>query len=384
LLIGTSKSREFAVTPSKNKPVRPDLDTRDTYLQEETYSTKLQTETYDEVPRKTRTTQSTRQPIPPQQKKTVWWPWAIGLGVIGIMLYIAFRQDSVYVPVATEAPAIGEAPAVIEVPVATEAPIVTSTSSLIAFEKWINGGEYVEIWVIRSDGTDLHQLTEGFYDTGSSFSPDGQYIAFSRNGPEGIYIMNVDGTNIHQVSSNIRSYSPEWLDDRNLVFTSSRGNEQEFRQKWRLVLLSLDNMQENIIDVGVIGAFSPTLSPDHRYLAFEAGDYVYVATINGKNVSRVGIVQNGGGSYPLRWYPDGSHLVVSSEIGCHKMGLDGSVESLVGVDECEISWSPDGKRAVYQFSDAIWLMDADGQNKRLLVKPNDGQLFKTPVWSPNP
>jgi WD40 repeat protein/serine/threonine protein kinase len=193
LLIGTSKSREFAVTPSKNKPVRPDLDTRDTYLQEETYSTKLQAETYDKTPRKTQTTHSTRQPIPPQQKKTVWWPWIIGALGIGFMLYMGFRQEDVYVP-ATEAPAIVESLA------ATEAPVLETikgdnvdrlqhqniwggmgasySMDWSQDDRWIavgtniglylyNASTYGQIWFTQTDST-IRSV---------AFSPDGAYVA---------------------------------------------------------------------------------------------------------------------------------------------------------------------------------------------------------------
>ena len=80
LLMETSKSRITTATPKKSGPEESDLDTQDTYLQGGANSTRLQTAANDETPRKTRTTQSIPPLVPSQQKKTVWWPWAIGAG----------------------------------------------------------------------------------------------------------------------------------------------------------------------------------------------------------------------------------------------------------------------------------------------------------------
>ena len=77
LLMGMGKEKQSVSTVRSSKVAKPDLDTQDTYTQGKTYSTKSQTAAYDETPRKTRTTQSTPSPVPPQQKKTVWWPWVI-------------------------------------------------------------------------------------------------------------------------------------------------------------------------------------------------------------------------------------------------------------------------------------------------------------------
>jgi serine/threonine protein kinase len=53
LLTGTNKSKNSIAMPKReSKPVEPDLDTQDTYLQGETYATSLETKTYSETPLK--------------------------------------------------------------------------------------------------------------------------------------------------------------------------------------------------------------------------------------------------------------------------------------------------------------------------------------------
>lgn len=270
--------------------------------------------------------------------------------------------------------------------------ITTSVSSnLIVFEKWIKceseerWGCVVELWTVGIDGTNLHQITQGYYDTSPSFSPNGQFVAFSRIGTdtEGIFLIYRDGTNVRRISSNQRAYDPQWATNNSIVFASPRGPEQEAIQRWRLYSVSIDNLNEQIIDLGISGAFSPSLSPDRMYVAFHGGDgYIYIANTDGTNITQIETTQGPIQGYPLQWHPDSQHFVAVRDSECLKVSLDGTVEPLFGIDECNFSWSPDGSQITYEFNYAIWLMNSDGNNKRLLVKPSDDSLYKSPVWAP--
>jgi len=125
----TGKSGKPAAAPILIKPIEADLDTRDTYLQEATYSTNLQTSTYDQTSGKTRTTQTMNLPVT-QKKKIVWWPWVVGiagvicLALVGVIGIGGNLLRGINGTVATEVSFVAEVPAVIESPVATEAEIV--------------------------------------------------------------------------------------------------------------------------------------------------------------------------------------------------------------------------------------------------------------------
>ena len=79
----------------------------------------------------------------------------------------------------------------------------------------------ISIWVMRADGSDARQLTEGAMDVEPVFSPDGNQIAFGRlisDSPAGwleaIYVMNADGTGLREVVAPRPALEhPDWSPD---------------------------------------------------------------------------------------------------------------------------------------------------------------------------
>ncbi len=70
-----------------------------------------------------------------------------------------------------------------------------------------DGGTNVSIWVVNADGTEVHKITEVNYPpVNPSWFPDGQAIAFEQklNDRTAIYEVNVDGTNLHLLQSNVQ------------------------------------------------------------------------------------------------------------------------------------------------------------------------------------
>jgi TolB protein len=70
-----------------------------------------------------------------------------------------------------------------------------------------------QIFIINPDGTELTQLTSQGNNEDPSFSPDGRYITFSsdRDGVKGIYIMRANGESQKRINpKNIRAYCPRW------------------------------------------------------------------------------------------------------------------------------------------------------------------------------
>jgi len=82
------------------------------------------------------------------------------------------------------------------------------------------GGEFQhEIYVMNLDGSNLHQVSQGNNAQGESFSPDGKWIAFTAytdvaNKDQAsceIYIMRVDGTDARRLTDNSYcDYQPRW------------------------------------------------------------------------------------------------------------------------------------------------------------------------------
>jgi Tol biopolymer transport system component len=91
----------------------------------------------------------------------------------------------------------------------------------IIFSRHVSADVGGSIWVINSDGSGLHEINVQGVACGSSdfgchaphWSPDGTKIIFAGNSPEtgvNIYTVNVDGSSLHQLTSDGGSDDPVW------------------------------------------------------------------------------------------------------------------------------------------------------------------------------
>lgn len=85
----------------------------------------------------------------------------------------------------------------------------------------------ISIWIMRSDGSEARQITQGAIDVEPTFSPDGTQVAFGRivgDSPDGqleaIYVVNTDGTGLREVVPDRPGLEhPDWSPDgRSIVF----------------------------------------------------------------------------------------------------------------------------------------------------------------------
>ncbi len=105
------------------------------------------------------------------------------------------------------------------------------TGTQIAFVSGRSG--LPQVWIMDADGTNLQRLTDGGYAVSPSWSPNGQFLAFSwmRNygpgepGGQDIYIMDLAGKQWVQLThSGGRNDFPSWSPDgRHIVYQSTRG-----------------------------------------------------------------------------------------------------------------------------------------------------------------
>ncbi len=92
-----------------------------------------------------------------------------------------------------------------------------SANDLITFDM---GGSFLhEIYVMNLDGSNLHQISKGNNSQGQSFSPDGKWIAFTAYTDVAnkdttsceIYIMRIDGSDVRRLTTNgYCDYQPRW------------------------------------------------------------------------------------------------------------------------------------------------------------------------------
>lgn len=143
-----------------------------------------------------------------------------------------------------------------------------------------------------------------------------------------------------------------------------------------------------------------TWSPDGRQLAFasnlggDANFDIYMMNLDGSGLVR--IVDDSGGDFAPSWSPTGTQIAFQAhrrnETGwdIYVVNVDGTGERNITQspeDEEVATWSPDGSQLVYQLrtgtGSSIWIMDADGNNRRPVVEGDGRVVHETPVWSPD-
>lgn len=157
-----------------------------------------------------------------------------------------------------------------------------------------------EIYKINLDGTNLTQLTN----TGGAFnavsSPDGSRIAYAKEG-QGLWVMNSDGSSSMQVSAYPRDCSPSWAPDcLRLAFQSNRSG------KLNVWIMNADG--SNPVQITQKGGASPAWSPDGKWIAFERDEQIWLVSPDGQK--EVHLRTNFPVGVPS-WSPDSRKIVFS-------------------------------------------------------------------------
>jgi len=205
-------------------------------------------------------------------------------------------------------------------------------------------GEW-RIWMVRPDGSDLQQLTEGGPDESDvdpTFSPDGKDILFTstRGGKAGIWRMSLDGSDPQRICDGDQA---EWSPD---------GKQIAFRRNEALFVRDLETGTERRLTPDDWPHCSgPAWSPDGKTIAFacrwDAGNGVFLVEAEGGQPRKVYDKQ---GACEPHWSPDGTRLVYETETHICTIRPDGTDNRLVtyfgGVQHYG-RWSPDGKQLVF-------------------------------------
>jgi hypothetical protein len=186
-------------------------------------------------------------------------------------------------------------------------------------------------------GRDITRLNFLFgEDVNPRFSPTDDRILFTsaRGGTPGLWTMNRKGEAQRRICDGDQG---DWFPD---------GRRIAFRRQGRIVARSLESGEETVVSpAGWKSCSSPACCPDGRKILLVASD-------GGKDAI---FLVTPGESEPKR-------LVEGEMLGSPR-------------------WAPGGERIAYQDGAHLWMMDADGSNRRQLT--TSGGIQRRPAWSPD-
>jgi TolB protein len=265
-----------------------------------------------------------------------------------------------------------------------------------------DGVERVEsvICIMHADGSNVKQLTDGPFDYGPTWSPDGKRIAFksSRHRRGVICVMGTDGKNVKELTKEQLCEAPVWSPDGKRIAYLNCPAGQERRE-----LRVVDADGSHVIMLSTVGPNDshPAWSPDSKRLAFFDNPKLCAVNADGKN--RTTLHALGKGHYGARpaWSPDGTKIVftrsVPSTSGAEVwiINADGTqarqLTRLGGANALPL-WSPDGKRLAFLHivqgrgtkpGSSIYLMDANGEHQREIWKEETAMMPWGLAWKPN-
>jgi Tol biopolymer transport system component len=218
----------------------------------------------------------------------------------------------------------------------------------------------VDVYTIRSDGTDLRLVAKNAY--GPSWSPDGKRLllahALGNQSRVDLVTVRPDGEGAERLARETGGvFSPVWSPTgKRIAFLGSDG---------ALHLIDADGEHQRRF----AGSFGARLSwsPDGLHLAFEirgdAPNWGDIGVVDVESGDRRNLTHRPGDDSGPSWSPDGKRIAFLADLSCAWTG------------KCNPDWENEGPRE-------LWLMDANGAHLHELTRDGGGAGYDDPAWQP--
>jgi Tol biopolymer transport system component len=212
-------------------------------------------------------------------------------------------------------------------------------------------------WIYVADSTGVRQLAPG---DEPSWSPDGVTIAYAS--PDGIGLMNADGTNTRLVRA--RGTQPAWSPDgQQIAFIDGGIRVMQADGAFERLLVSDDVFQAGD------EMHRPDWSTDGQRIAFQRYDCcwmepveIYVVGLDGTPPRKVidGVPYGDGrmwvSLWAPAWSPDGTSMAFVYYFSIAMIGPGEEIPRALGANaawESDLAWSPDGRRLAFSDYDGV-------------------------------
>jgi len=229
-------------------------------------------------------------------------------------------------------------------------PAWSADGKRIAWCHGVQRGGVIDVWTMKHDGTDKHQVTDlGGRSLFPDFAPDGSRIVFSSQVAGAtnfdLYVIGVDGSGLVRLTTDPGfDGNPAWSPDGSrIVFTSDRtGNGQVY-------VMDADGSDVTQLTFDDAGKDQvPDWSPDGSKIAFAAGDPGDVLVMNANGSNQHTLVGGPTDDFGSAWSPDGEQIAFArfDDRTVYVVNADGTGEHAVrpfGLQAVP-GWQPRGNR----------------------------------------
>jgi Tol biopolymer transport system component len=251
--------------------------------------------------------------------------------------------------------------------------------------------------VMEVDSVSIEMETqEVSQDSNPSWSPDGQWIAFTtnRDSPRDIYLMHPDGSDTRRLQSSPGSDgSVVWSPDSQWITFSTYADNVGYYQTNIHRMRPTDYLSRNLSIGTTVGEKDPSWSPDGQWIAFVGYHHsqgvpsyseIFRMRADGSERQRLTYFENYTGNYISKpsWSPDGQWILFEANGALYLMRCDGSgLRQLTQSVGSVPAWSPDGYWVAFEADGNIYLMHPDGSGLQQMTQNLAADW--NPQWSPD-